>query len=163
MFRAGKSHHRVGIDDCDGTSRRTRQRIVMLSYIILGANDIPRSERFYTAVLEPLGYEKAEQKDTVIYTLPDIPDRFNGPGAVYVTKPYDGREATVGNGSMIAFRVPTHAQVHALHSAGVAAGGTDEGAPGFRAQYSKNFFVGYLRDPLGNKLALFCTATELEI
>ena len=79
---------------------------------------------------------------------------------MYVKKPYDGREATVGNGSMIAFRVPTYAQVHALHSAGVAAGGTDDGAPGFRAQYSKNFFVGYLRDPLGNKLALFCTATD---
>jgi catechol 2,3-dioxygenase-like lactoylglutathione lyase family enzyme len=132
----------------------------MLSYIIVGANDIPRSERFYTAVLEPLGYEKAEQKDAVSYTLPDLPDRYNGPGAVYVVKPYDGREATVGNGSMIAFRVPTHAQVRALHRAGVAAGGTDEGAPGFRAQYSKNFFVGYLRDPLGNKLALFCTATD---
>ena len=81
---------------------------------------------------------------------------------MYVTKPYDGREATVGNGSMIAFRVPTYAQVRALHSAGVAAGGTDEGAPGFRAQYSKNFFVAYLRDPVGNKLALFCTATERE-
>lgn len=132
----------------------------MLSYITVGANDIPRSERFYTAVLVPLGYEKAEQKDAAIYTLPDIPDRLNGPGAVYVTKPYDGREATVGNGSMIAFRVPTHAQLRAVHSAGVAAGGTDEGAPGFRAQYSKNFFVGYLRDPLGNKLALFCTASD---
>ncbi len=132
----------------------------MLSYITIGANDIPRSERFYTAVLVPLGYEKAEQNDTLIYTLPDLPDCFNGPGTVYVTKPYDGREATVGNGSMIAFRVPTHAQLHALHGAGVAAGGTDEGAPGFRAQYSKNFFVGYLRDPLGNKLALFCTAAD---
>jgi catechol 2,3-dioxygenase-like lactoylglutathione lyase family enzyme len=132
----------------------------VLSYITIGANDIPRSERFYTAVLVPLGYEKAEQNDTQIYTLPDLPDCFNGPGTVYVTKPYDGREATVGNGSMIAFRVPTHAQLHALHGAGVAAGGTDEGAPGFRAQYSKNFFVGYLRDPLGNKLALFCTAAD---
>jgi len=132
----------------------------MLSYVIVGANDIARSARFYTAVLEPLGYEKAEKKDAVAYALPDIPDRFNGPGAVYVAKPYDGREATVGNGSMIAFRVPTHAQVRALHSAGVAAGGTDEGAPGFRAQYSKNFFVAYLRDPLGNKLALFCTAED---
>ena len=127
----------------------------MLSYLTIGANDIPRSERFYTAVLGPLGYQKAEQKDGLAYTLPDVP-------AVYVRKPYDGREATAGNGSMIAFRVPTHAQVRALHSAGVAAGGTDEGAPGFRAQYSKNFFVGYLRDPLGNKLALFCTATERE-
>ena len=132
----------------------------MLSYLTIGANDISRSERFYTAVLEPLGYEKAEQKDAVAYTLPDISDRFNGPCAVYVRKPYDGQEATAGNGSMIAFRVQSHVQVHALHSAGVAAVGTDEGAPGFRAQYIKNFFVGYLRDPLGNKLALFCTATD---
>jgi catechol 2,3-dioxygenase-like lactoylglutathione lyase family enzyme len=132
----------------------------MLGYLTIGANDIPRSERFYTAVLGPLGYERVAQEDAVAYTLPDIPDRFNGACAVYVRKPYDGREATVGNGSMLAFRVPTHAQVHALHSAGVAAGGTDDGAPGFRAQYSKNFFVGYLRDPLGNKLALFCTAMD---
>ena len=62
----------------------------MLSYLTIGANDIPRSERFYTVVLEPLGYEKAEQKDGVAYTLPDITDRFNGPCAVYVKKPYDG-------------------------------------------------------------------------
>ena len=45
----------------------------MLSYLMIGANDIPRSERFYTAVLEPLGYEKAEQKDAVVYTLPTFP------------------------------------------------------------------------------------------
>jgi catechol 2,3-dioxygenase-like lactoylglutathione lyase family enzyme len=134
----------------------------MLGYVTIGANDIPRSERFYTAVLGPLGYEKVVQEDGVAYTLPDIPDRVNGPSAVYVRKPYDGREATVGNGSMLAFRVPTRTQLRALHSAGVAAGGTDEGAPGFRAEYSKNFFVGYLRDPLGNKLALFCTATDRE-
>ena len=92
--------------------------------------------------------------------FPTAPIAPTVPVPVYVRKPYDGLEATVGNGSMIAFRVPSHAQVHALHSAGVAAGGTDEGAPGFRAQYSRNFFVGYLRDPLGNKLALFCTATD---
>ncbi|MCW5738069.1 MAG: VOC family protein [Enhydrobacter sp.] len=132
----------------------------MLSYITIGANDIARSERFYTAVLVPLGYEKTEENGAAIYTLPDLPDRFNGPGAVYVNKPFDGREATVGNGSMIGFRVPTHAQLRAVHSAGLAAGGTDEGAPGFRAQYSKNFFVGYLRDPVGNKLALFSTAED---
>jgi catechol 2,3-dioxygenase-like lactoylglutathione lyase family enzyme len=136
------------------------RELAMLSYITIGANDIPRSERFYTAVLVPLGYERAVQNDAAIYTLSASPERFNGPGAVYVVKPYDGQEATVGNGSMNAFRVPTHAQLRAVHSAGVAAGGTDEGAPGFRAQYSRNFFVGYLRDPVGNKLALFSTAEE---
>jgi catechol 2,3-dioxygenase-like lactoylglutathione lyase family enzyme len=133
----------------------------MLGYLIVGANDIPSSERFYTAVLGPLGYEKAEQQDAVVYMLPETPDRIDGPCVVYVKKPYDGRQATVGNGSMIAFRAPTPAKVRALHSAGVAAGGTDDGAPGFRAEYSSNFFVGYLRDPLGNKLAIFSTAADL--
>lgn len=139
---------------------RHTKGVAMLSYITIGANDLARSERFYTAVLVPPGYVKSGDKDAVVYTLPDLPDRFNGPGAVYVRKPYDGREATVGNGSMNDFRVATHAELRAVHTAGVAAGGTDEGAPGFRAEYSKNFFVGYLRDPVGNKLALFCTAED---
>jgi len=132
----------------------------LLSYVTIGANDLTRSERFYSAILEPLGYEKAVRPTTVIYTLPDIPDRYNGPGAVYVTKPYDGDEATVGNGTMLSFRAPTDGQVRDLHAAGLAAGGADEGPPGFRAEYSKNFYVGYLRDPVGNKLAIFCTVPQ---
>ena len=35
------------------------------------------------------------------------------------------------------------------------AGGSDEGAPGFRASYGPRFYVGYLRDPHGKKIALF--------
>ena len=132
----------------------------MLSYVTIGANDLTRSERFYSAILEPLGYEKAIRPATIIYTLPDIPDRYNGPGALYVTKPYDGGVATVGNGTMLAFRAPTDGQVRDVHAAGLAAGGTDEGPPGFRAEYSKNFYVGYLRDPVGNKLAIFCTVPQ---
>ena len=132
----------------------------MLSYVMVGANDIPRSERFYTAVLGPLGYEKSEQKDTVVYSLSNTSDGFNGPSQIYVKKPFDGREATVGNGSMLAFRVSTQAEVHDLHRAGVNAGGSDEGAPGYRAIYSDRFYVAYLRDPLGNKLAIFCTAVS---
>ena len=129
----------------------------MLSYIMVGANDVPRSGRFYAAILTPLGYERKDSADKVVFALPNIPDRFNGPGAVYVTKPYDGREATVGNGSMTAFRTETQAMVRTLHAAGFEAGGTDEGAPGFRDEYTDRFYVGYLRDPLGNKVALFCT------
>jgi hypothetical protein len=34
-----------------------------------------------------------------------------------------------------------------------ANGGSDEGAPGTRAYYSPTFFVTYVRDPNGNKLA----------
>jgi hypothetical protein len=40
-------------------------------------------------------------------------------------------------------------------AAALAAGGTDDGPPGFRAAYGANFYVAYLRDPQGNKIALF--------
>ncbi len=59
---------------------------------------------------------------------------------------------------MVAFRAPTHEKVRSLHAEGLSHGGVNEGAPGFREAYSPNFYVGYLRDPDGNKMALFCTS-----
>ena len=56
---------------------------------------------------------------------------------------------------MTAFEVQNQSQVRALHAAAIKAGGTDEGQPGFRAYYGADFYVGYLRDPQGNKIALF--------
>ena len=125
----------------------------MLSYITIGANDVPRSGRFYTAILNPLGYAKKEAAEGIEFT---VPDRSDNPVAVYVKTPYDGKPASIGNGSMIAFRAETHEMVRNLHAAGLEAGGADEGAPGFRDEYSEHFFVAYLRDPLGNKVAIFC-------
>jgi len=121
----------------------------MLSYITVGANDVRLSGRFYTAILTPLGYEKKEVPNGVEFTSQDVPDRVNRPSAVYLKKPYNGKEATVGNGSMTAFQAETHEMVRNLHAAGLEAGGSDEGAPGFRDEYSAHFYVGYLRDPLG--------------
>lgn len=128
----------------------------MLSYIRVGANDILLSGRFYTAILTPLGYRRKEVPDGIEFTGPDGPGQARGPAAVYVGTPYNGKEATVGNGSMTAFAAETHEMVRNLHAAGLEAGGSDEGAPGFRAEYSDHFYVGYLRDPLGNKVAIFC-------
>ncbi|WP_299861758.1 bleomycin resistance protein [uncultured Hoeflea sp.] len=56
---------------------------------------------------------------------------------------------------MVAFEARNQKQVRELHSAALAAGGTDEGQPGFRDSYGPHFYVGYLRDPQGNKIALF--------
>lgn len=128
----------------------------MLSYIMIGADDLPGSGRFYSAILTPLGYEQQNPGNAVVFSLSDAPDRDGSASTVYVVKPYDGRKATVGNGSMAAFRAQTHALVRAIHKAGIEAGGTDEGAPGFRAEYTEHFYVAYLRDPVGNKLAIFC-------
>ena len=56
---------------------------------------------------------------------------------------------------MVAFEARGQAQVRALHAAAVAAGGVDEGKLGFRASYGPHFYVSYLLDPQGNKVALF--------
>jgi catechol 2,3-dioxygenase-like lactoylglutathione lyase family enzyme len=54
---------------------------------------------------------------------------------------------------MIAFRAADETQVHAFHAAALLHGGSDEGPPGTRPYYEPNFYVAYVRDPDGNKLA----------
>ncbi len=132
----------------------------MLSYITLGANDLTASDVFYSALLVPLGYEKRVDEEGLAFTLPARADRPGTPATVYVKHPYDGKPATAGNGSMTAFRTGSQDIVRTVHAAAIAAGGTDEGPPGFRAQYSETFFVAYVRDPVGNKIALFTTVSD---
>ena len=47
------------------------------------------------------------------------------------------------------------AAVRAFHAAGLAAGGSDEGGPGYRP-YGPSFYTCYLRDPDGNKISAVC-------
>jgi predicted lactoylglutathione lyase len=72
-----------------------------------------------------------------------------------VTKPFDKKPATVGNGVMVALEAANPAQVDALHRKALALGGKDEGAPGDRGG---GFYAGYFRDLDGNKLNFFCMA-----
>lgn len=132
----------------------------MLGYLTIGANDLAQSARFYDAVLLPLGYRKQEGEGYAQYAIMGVADQDNGPGTIYVMKPFDGEPAKAGNGMMPAFRAPDAGKVGALHAAGLAAGGTDEGAPGTRSYYSPNFYVAYLRDPVGNKVSVFTVLDE---
>ncbi|MGR3714434.1 MAG: VOC family protein [Shimia sp.] len=127
----------------------------MISYVTVGADDIPRAKRFYAAFLPALGYGFKEGPEGLSYALP-VPD---GQRPVlpdfYVKPPFDGQPASVGNGNMVAFEAANQRMVRDLHAAALAAGGTDDGQPGFRADSGPQFYVAYLRDPQGNKIALY--------
>jgi len=127
----------------------------MIAYVTLGADDIARAKRFYSAFLPALDYELQEGPEGLSYALPAQPGRSAAPPELYVKPPFDGRPASAGNGTMIAFKARSQKQVRDLHAAAIAAGGVDEGPPGFRDAYGPRFYVGYLRDPQGNKIALF--------
>ncbi|WP_342070571.1 VOC family protein [Yoonia algicola] len=127
----------------------------MIAYVTVGADDIARAARFYSAFLPALGYIQEEFHGDLSYILPKQPGQSVALPDFYVKAPFDGRPAAAGNGTMVAFEARSQAQVRALHAAALAAGGSNEGQPGFRASYGANFYVGYLRDPHGNKIALF--------
>jgi catechol 2,3-dioxygenase-like lactoylglutathione lyase family enzyme len=127
----------------------------MIAYVTVGADDIARAKRFYSAFLPALGYWLDEVHGDLSYTLHKQPGQSTALPDFYVKSPFDGRPASAGNGTMIAFEARSQMQVRDLHSAALAAGGLDEGQPGFRTSYGPHFYVGYLRDPQGNKIALF--------
>ena len=128
----------------------------MISYVTVGADDIARAKRFYTAFLPALGYGLEEGPEGLSFALPVAPGQSLILPDFYVKPTFDGQPASAGNGSMVAFEVLRQNQVRDLHAAALTAGGTDEGPPGFRASYGPHFYVGYLRDPQGNKIALYC-------
>lgn len=127
----------------------------MIAYVTVGTDDVARAKRFYQAFLPALGYELEEGPEGLSYALPVAAGQAPVFPEFYVKPTFDGGPATAGNGSMVAFEARDQAQVRDLHAAALRAGGSDEGAPGFRASYGPRFYVGYLRDPQGNKLALF--------
>lgn len=132
----------------------------MIAYVTVGADDISTAKRFYDAFLPALGYRLREGPEGLSYALPVEPGQSPVAPDFYVKPPFDGGAASAGNGAMVAFEARSQAEVRALHAAALAAGGADEGQPGFRAAYGPRFYVGYLRDPQGNKIALFSSNPE---
>jgi catechol 2,3-dioxygenase-like lactoylglutathione lyase family enzyme len=124
---------------------------MMFSYVCLGTRDLARAVAFYDAVLAPLGHRRFDRTDRdASWGLPD-------PGPhLWVTLPFDGAPASVGNGVMVSFLAPGRAGVDAFHAAALAHGGSCEGLPGLRPHYGPNFYAGYVRDPDGNKLNAVC-------
>ncbi len=122
----------------------------MLLDVVVGASDLSRSARFYDAALGALGYARSPNPEAGwVNWGPD----YDGGVAFCICRPFDGKPPTAGNGTMVTFRAQSAEAVQAFHAAALAHGGTDEGTPGTRDRYDPSFYVAYVRDPDGNKLA----------
>ncbi|NKK73028.1 VOC family protein [Rhizobium leguminosarum bv. viciae] len=115
----------------------------------VGTNDLDAASVFYDKLLAVFGIGRVLiQPNRAIYyghrTL-----EFG------IIKPFDGRPATVGNGGMIAFEAPSRSKVDEAHATALAAGGSDEGAPGPRGENGTGPYCAYFRDPEGNKFLIF--------
>jgi len=119
----------------------------MIGYVTIGTNDLARAASFYDALLGEMGAKRMmENEEFVAWSVKP------GQPGLGVTKPFDKKPATVGNGVMVALMVDGKAKVDALHRKALELGGSDEGAPGPRGE---GFYAGYFRDLDGNKLNFF--------
>jgi catechol 2,3-dioxygenase-like lactoylglutathione lyase family enzyme len=126
----------------------------MYSHITLGTTNLRRAMRFYDAALAPLGLTR---KRTFRIAVSYAPGDFSGVNEPFwVVRPYDGAQASAGNGVTVAFDAATRGAVDAFHSAALAAGARDEGRPGLREHYHPNYYGAYVRDPDGNKICVVC-------
>ena len=122
----------------------------MLDHVVFWVGDMARSRAFYDCALAPLGMKRitAEDHDFAGYGVP-------GKGYFWIG-PAKGQPT----GTHVAFTSQDRATVHAFYAAALAAGGRDNGAPGLRPQYQKNYYGAFVLDPDDHNVEAVCYAAE---
>ena len=124
----------------------------IISFVMVGTNDLEKSSKFYDAVFVHLGLKKISTAERMIAYA-----RSNDPHEIkfYITKPQNKKPATIGNGTMIALLAESKEAVDKFHATALENGAVDEGAPGIRTDGN---YYGYVRDLDGNKITAKCIA-----
>ena len=123
----------------------------MFNHIMVGTNDIERSQKFYDAVLGVLGAGGAMKNRSPSGHL-RVFYRHDG-NTFGIAEPIDGGSATCANGATIGFKCTSAEHANQFHDVAVASGGTSiEEPPGLRTGEMGSLYLAYVRDPDGNKL-----------
>jgi catechol 2,3-dioxygenase-like lactoylglutathione lyase family enzyme len=117
----------------------------MIDHISIGVRDFERAVRFYEAVLATLGITKLVVRADTVGFGKKYPDFWlNRRGNLSVARPDDGLH--------VCLRARSEDEVRAFHAAALAAGGTSDGAPGLRPEYTPNYYAAFVCDPEGNRI-----------
>ena len=118
----------------------------MIDHISVAVRDLAEGERFYVAILAPLGLAK----------LREWPGSAIGFGKKYPEFWVNQRAAmervAADSGVHICLRAPDTAAIDAFHAAALEAGGASDGAPGLRPHYYAGYYAAFIRDPDGNRI-----------
>ena len=121
----------------------------MFDHVKFGVSDYAASKAFFAAALAPLGV-------TVIAVgAPDYGVELGGKGDASLCL-FQARHTPAP--LHLAFAAETREQVDAFHRAALAAGGTDNGAPGLRPRYSATYYAAFVIGPDGHNLEAVCHA-----
>lgn len=125
----------------------------MIDHVGFKVSDYARSKAFYLKALAPLGY------GLVMEVTPEMTGKDSyhaGFGSDRKPDFWIGM-GDVTHGSLhIAIVAKNRAAVDAFHAAALAAGGSDNGAPGLRPHYHADYYGAFVRDPDGHNIEAVC-------
>jgi catechol 2,3-dioxygenase-like lactoylglutathione lyase family enzyme len=118
----------------------------MLDHVSIGVSDFERSKAFYDRALRPLGI-------THLYADGDQSAGYGiSPRAFF----WIGWRNTLRMGAHIAFTAQDRAAVDQFYDEALAAGGTNNGAPGLRPNYHPDYYGAFVLDPDGYNIEAVC-------
>ena len=123
----------------------------MFDHVVLGVSDYAAGKAFFMKALEPLGVAIASEGPLGVELC-----RRNEVSSLCIRREPEAKPAHLH----LAFTAATRAQVHAFHSAALAAGGKDNGAPGLRPHYHANYYAAFVIGPDGHNIEAVCHVPE---
>jgi catechol 2,3-dioxygenase-like lactoylglutathione lyase family enzyme len=121
----------------------------MINHLSLGIRSVAKSQKFYDAVMKPLGYKcLSESKESLGYGADAV--------VLWLGQTDHPVAPDMRSGLHLCFDAPTRKAVDAFHKAALAAGGKCNGEPGLRADYGENYYAAFVIDPDGYRLEAYC-------
>ncbi|WP_300618788.1 VOC family protein [Dokdonella sp.] len=125
----------------------------MFHHVSLGVRNLSLSGAFYDAALGALGFRRVFEGDESIgYGLVD--------GQDLLLLNLDPAASPPGPGFHLAFATSSRAVVDAFHAAALRVGGRDNGPPGLRPHYGRDYYAAFLIDPDGHRIEAVINSPE---
>ena len=117
----------------------------MIDHVSIAVRDLAVTGHFYEAVLATLGHRKLRVAASTLGFGKRYPEFWlnHRPGMA---------PAAADSGHHVCLRAPDRKAVEAFHAAALQAGGSCDGAPGLRPEYSDAYYAAFIRDPEGNRI-----------
>ena len=123
--------------------------MLLLDHVSITVRDLDTCKPFYDAIMDGLGAEKVHDREDAVGF--GVRCSATDDSHTYLTV-FSSPEANADPRRLWCFKAASCAAVRRFHSAGLAHGGKDDGAPGFRPHYHQSYFSAFLLDPEGNRV-----------
>jgi catechol 2,3-dioxygenase-like lactoylglutathione lyase family enzyme len=117
----------------------------MIDHVSIAVRDLAASATFYEAALAAIGYGKMIVRATTVGFGKKYPD-------FWLNERRGMAPVDPNSGCHVCLRADSASAVDAFHAAAIAAGGTCDGAPGPRPEYTPGYYAAFVRDLDGNRV-----------